>query len=202
MLLLPCGYRPQRGRTGQRILPSNARPPHDLACQHRPPETPQNQPRRPPDDRWGTMQGTMPCRRNLVIGLLLLRLQVFWKWARQDSNPRPTDYESLDSASSSLQLAGVASRSTRFARVARFRVGKSWGIDGVVATRRRYCRRKHADGSRFGRSMTATRHPDTTKGRTTGARTGARRATQLGRAPPAEHSSPKRTLQIWLYSAT
>jgi len=46
------------------------------------------------DDRWGTMQGTMPCRRNLVIGLLLLRLQVFWKWARQDSNLRPTDYES------------------------------------------------------------------------------------------------------------
>jgi hypothetical protein len=32
--LLACGYRPQRGRTDQRILPSNARPPHDLACQH------------------------------------------------------------------------------------------------------------------------------------------------------------------------
>lgn len=37
----------------------------------------------------------MPFRRNLVIGLLLSRLQVFWKWARRDSNPRPTDYESL-----------------------------------------------------------------------------------------------------------
>jgi hypothetical protein len=55
---------------------------------------PRKKPRRPPDDRWGTMQGTMPCRRNLVIGLLLLRLQVFWKWARLDSNQRPTDYES------------------------------------------------------------------------------------------------------------
>jgi hypothetical protein len=38
----------------------------------------------------------MPCRRNLVIGLLLSRLQVFWKWARRDSNPRPTDYESAE----------------------------------------------------------------------------------------------------------
>jgi hypothetical protein len=26
--------------------------------------------------------------------LLLLRLQVFWKWARRDSNQGPTDYES------------------------------------------------------------------------------------------------------------
>jgi hypothetical protein len=29
-----------------------------------------------------------------VIGCLLLRLQAFSSWARQDSNLRPTDYES------------------------------------------------------------------------------------------------------------
>jgi hypothetical protein len=40
------------------------------------------------------MPGTMPCRRNLVISFFVLRLQVFWEWARQDSNLRPTDYES------------------------------------------------------------------------------------------------------------
>ena len=93
LLLLPCGYRPQRGRTGQRILPSNARPPHDLACQSRPTETPQNKPRRPPDDRWGNLWGNLPGHPRTLLGSFSFVLQGFPGWARQDSNLRPTDYE-------------------------------------------------------------------------------------------------------------
>jgi hypothetical protein len=89
-----AGIDPNAAEPANGFLPPNARPPRHLACQQGQRRRPKNEPRRPPDDRWGTMQGTMPCRRNLVIGLLLLRLQVFWKWARRDSNPRPTDYES------------------------------------------------------------------------------------------------------------
>jgi hypothetical protein len=89
-----AGYRPQGARTGQRISPSNARPASPPGVPAGPTETPQYKPRRPRDDRWGTMQGTMPCRRNRVITSFALRLQVFWKWARLDSNQRPTDYES------------------------------------------------------------------------------------------------------------
>ena len=201
MLLLPCGYRPQRGRTGQRILPSNARPPHDLGV----PATAAGDAPKPALATAGRPLGKSVGKSGRPSAspamVLFVRFAGVSGSPRRDSNPRPTDYESLTARrvrSGQLAFPPRARGSLGLQGPESGNLGESWRRRHQTAL----LRAGTPTAAVFGapRLLRDTRHDE----RPLNWRENWReaRAAAWRKTPPTECSSGTRIFQIWLYKAT